>query len=360
MNYLNHYLKFYSGENRGKFLKILFSLTEDIRSDNLVHMESLLTEDCIADISMIGKNITGKKNICNAMSFPVKDVNLRKVTLSNIVTRSHDCIAQQYAQLQCIFGYETDTQVFPFVFGGHICISYRKENEIWKISHIRFDLIYESGNNALVADHWKLIDYAIYSGHEPMINILYDSPWRVIPVDDEPMSEEAEAFDAMNRANIMTDGGDWDGYRFALSKDFTMDMSARSNSNKSNASTTDAKMDSVRGNVDWIKGKFHKEPHLQHVDNLISISFNEDRTEAHIRAFRSEFNRLYNDIYEKANVHSMAYTAIHDMLMVKEDGEWKLAGGTFIPHQEFRLVDDDCIIYDDYICGGKTWDEITK
>jgi hypothetical protein len=56
----------------------------------------------------------------------------------------------------------------------------------------------------------------------------------------------------------------------------------------------------------------------------------------------------------------MAYTAIHDNYFALEDGMWKLETGTFIPHQEFRPVDDDCIQYDDFICGGKTWEEITK
>lgn len=360
MDYLDRYLNLYSGQNRKALYKMMHDLADSIRTDNAERIASMLSEDCVADISMLGKGITGKQAICEALSFPVKDVNLRRVTLSGVTSRSCGDVAQQYAQVQCIFGYDDGENIFPFVFGGHFCISYRKIDGQWKMSAIKFDLIYESGNNAIVAGKWKLIDYSIYSGHAPMINILYDSPWRVIPVDDEPMTELEQILDALEQVSATTDGGDWEHYAKCLSQNFTMDMSARGNTNKSNASTADALMSSVRSNVDWIKGKYHKEPHLQHVDNLIDIRFNEDHTRVEVISFRSEFNRLYNNIFDRETVHAMAYTAIHDNYFALEDGMWKLETGTFIPHQEFRPVDDDCIQYDDFICGGKTWEEITK
>lgn len=358
MDYLQRYLDFYSGKNRKTLYKMLHTLAVDIRTDNLEEMATLLADDCVADISMLGKGITGKQAVCEALSFPVKDVNLRKVTLSNVSTRSHGDLAQQYAQTQCIFGYEDEKNVFPFVFGGHFCITYNKIDGQWKMKHIRFDMIYESGNNALVAGKWKLMDYGIYFGHEPMINVFYDTPWRVIPVDDEPMTEIEEFLDATIHHSCMTDGGDWESYGKTLASQFSVDMSARSNANKSNTSTADGNMDGARANIDWIRGKFHKEPHLQHVDNLIDLRISEDGTEAEYLTFRSEFHRLYNDIYDKNNIHTMAYTAIHANKFVKEDGKWKLSSGKFIPHQEFRYVDDDCIEYDDMICGGKTWEEV--
>lgn len=360
MDYLDRYLNHYSGENRKALYKMMHDLADSLRTDDAGRIAQMLTDDCVADISMIGKGIRGTEAICRALSFPVKDVNLRRVTISGVVSRSHGDRAQQYAQVQCIFGYEDEENVYPFVFGGHFCISYRRENGEWKMSAIKFDLIYEAGNNALVAGKWKLIDYSIFAGHTPMINVLYDSPWRVIPDDDEPMTELEQVIDALDQAGITTDGGDWEQYAQCLSSHFSMDMSARSNASKANAATADALMSSVRDNVDWIKGKFHKEPHLQHVDNLIDIRFNEAHTRAEVLSFRSEFNRLYNNIFDKKTVHSMAYTAIHDNFFVLEDGRWRLEQGAFIPHQEFRYVDDDCIAYDDYICGGKKWEEIEK
>ena len=191
-----------------------------------------------------------------------------------------------------------------------------------------------------------------------MINALYDSPWRMIPKDDEPMSEYEKVYEAMNIANASTDCGDWLKYASCLSNEFSMDMSARGNSNKSNLSTKDSLMNTTASNVNWIRGKFHKEPRLQHVCNIIDLVFNEDFTEVTIYDFRSEFNRLYNNIYDKSNIHSIAYTAIHISKLIKENKEWKLKSSSFIPHQEFRMIDDDCIEYDDYICGGIKWNQV--
>jgi hypothetical protein len=360
MNYLQNYLDFYSGKNRKVLYKKLYDLITAMRIGDKEGIKPLLHEDCVANISMIGKGIAGKEKIASSLIFPVEDVNLRKISMSGVIIRSHDNLAIQAAQLQCMFGYEDEENVYPFVFGGCLLLEYKKEDGDWKIKDIKFDLAYEAGNNALVAGKWKLIDYNIFCGHEPMINFMYDSPWRRIPQDDEPQTTIEKIYEANLRANITTDTNDWPDYANVLASSFSMDMSARSNTNKTNASTADALMSNVRSNVDWIQGKAHKEPRLQHVISLVGIDVNKDETEADFYDYRSEFNRLYNEMYDKNNVHAVFYGARHHVHFVKENGEWKLSSGAFIPHQEFRYLPDNCIAYDEFICGGKTWQEITK
>lgn len=351
MNYLDNYLNYTTGKNRKILFKIHHDFLENIRNENCEEIKKLFDEKCIADISMIGKNIQGSDNICKALFFPVSDVNLRKIHATNISTRTHNGKAQQVSSIQCIFGYEDEKNVYPFCFGGQLIISYKLIDNVWKMTHIKFDLAYESGNNALVADSWILMDYGIYNGHDTMINPLFDSPWRVIPKDDEDMSEVEQVIDSMNRINFDTDTGDWSDYKFVLANGFIADLSARGNASKENSST-DSKMTDLPYAINWIRGKFHKEPRLQHVGIVIDVTINDDTGEAYYRDYRSEFNRLYNNIYDKENIHTIALTCVHDNVLVKENGIWKLKSSLFLPHQDFRYVDDDCIEYDDMICGG--------
>lgn len=357
MDYLDNYLKFIKGNNHRKLYQLLHNFVNYMRLANKEEMEKMLADNCIADISMIGRGICGKNNVCEALIFPL-EVDIRKVLLSNVVSRQKDGIAYQFAQLQNLYAIETDNDVHPFCYGAQIFVAYQKIAEQWKITQIKYDLTYESGNNSFVKDKWKLIDYSIFSGHEPMINGLYDAPWNLIPDDNEEMNEQEMIYDAMSIYNFNVDNGNWYDFKKHLSKDFIMDMSSRGNTNKANKEVADSKMDGTRYAIDWVRGKFHKEPRLQHVTLYLGAYFNEDHTVAIAYDYRSEFNRLYNNIWDKINIHSIPLTAIHKDVFVFEDNMWKAKSVEFIPHQEFRFVDDDCIEFDDYICGGKTWKDL--
>lgn len=358
MDYLNHYLKFIKGKNHRELFQALYSFVGCIRVADRDGIKKMLTDDCVCDISMIGKGIRGKDQICNALIFPLDEVDIRRILISNVVSRQKNGIAYQFAQLQNLYAIELGNDVHPFCFGAQIFIAYQKVDDQWKITKIKYDLAYESGNNSFVAGKWKLIDYAIFSGHEPMINGLYDAPWILIEDDDEEMNEQEQIYDAMSIYNFNVDNGNWGDFKKRLSKDFIMDMSSRGNSNKENQDIADSKMDGARDAIDWVRGKFHKEPRLQHVTLYLGAVFNEDHSQAIAYDYRSELNRLYNNIWDKSLIHAIPMTAIHKDLFVWEDGMWKAKSVEFIPHQEFRYVDDDCIAFDDYICGGKTWKDL--
>jgi hypothetical protein len=355
MNYLNKYLDFYQGPNRKAIYKLFCEFIEALRTDNMEALSGLLTEDCAADISMVGK-VQGRDACLKALAWPGPQMDIRKIMFWGFLSRSHNGIAQQYSHIQAIFAQDDGVDVYPFVFGGQFCMSYRIEDELWKISHIRFDLVYESGNNVFVKDKWKLIDYNIYFGHDPMINSYFDAPWVVIPEDDEPQSDEELVLESSWVAAHGMDTGAFDYSIRYISNDNQMDMGARNTASKSG--NVDTSYSGPRSQIDWQKGKFHKEPHLQHAMSFGDLIVNGNWAKGW--TFRSEWNRLYHKIYTRENIHSMAVTAGSIGTNQKEDGIWKAASGKFIPIVEFVPVDDDCLQFDEYICGGRKWSEIIK
>lgn len=357
MNYLQKYLDFYSGENRKAIYKNFSGLIDSLRTDNFNSFDQLFTSDAVADISMTGHH-KGIQQIIKGIRWPGPEMAIRKISIYNFVSRSHNDIAQQSAYIQCIFAQEDKDNVYPFVFGGHFVNTYIKKNNVWKIKHLKFDLMYESGCNSYVKDKWKLIDYGIFYGHTPMINAEIDSPWYVIPVDDEPQTDAEQIFDCEFKLNFGMDGGDFEIVKSTFSKDIRFIMSAHKNINKYNPTQTDSDYYGAAACCNFLKGKQHKEPRLQHTDTMADIIIDNDRATAYM--FRSEYNRIANRIYTRENIHSTVNTVLHKQLFRKEQGEWKLLEFNYQPILIFQKVDDDCLAYDDYICGGTKWSQIDK
>ncbi|MFQ9514385.1 MAG: nuclear transport factor 2 family protein [Eubacterium sp.] len=357
MDYLNQYLDFYSGNNRKEIYKQFCSLIEAIRTDNYNQFDQLFSSNCIVDVSMTGHG-TGISQVINLLKWPGPEMDIRKITIWNFVSRSHNDIAQQSAYVQCIFAKEDEHNVYPFVFGGHFVNSYIKENGRWKIKHLKFDLMYEFGNNSYVKDKWILMDYGIFYGHKPMINAEIDSPWHVIPIDDEPQTDVEQIFECEFKLNFAMDGGDFELLESTFSKDVRFIMSAHKNVNKYNTSQTDSDYYGAAACSNFLKSKHHKEPRLQHTDTMGDIVIEGNYATAYM--FRSEFNRIANQIYTKENIHSNVNTVLHKNKFIKENGEWKLLEFNYKPVLDFVNVDDDCLRYDDYICGGTKWSIIEK
>lgn len=357
MNYLQNYLNYYSGENRKTIYKNFSKLIEALRTDNFDIFDRLFTVDSVADISMTGHH-EGIEQIIHGIRWPGPQMDIRKIAIYNFVSRSHNNLSQQSAYVQCIFAQEDDACVYPFVFGGHFVNTYVKENNEWKIQHLKFDLMYESGCNSYVRDKWTLMDYGIFYGHKPMINAEIDSPWYVIPVDDEPQSDMEQIFECEFKLNFGMDGGDFEIVKSTFSKDVRFIMSAHKNVNKYNPTQTDGDYYGAAACCNFLKGKHHKEPRLQHTDTMADIVIHGNEAVAYM--FRSEYNRIANRVYTKENIHSSVNTVLHRQLFRKENGEWKLLEFNYQPVLNFEKVDDDCLAYDDYICGGTKWSQINK
>lgn len=355
MTNLQNYINYYSGENRKAIFQQFYNFIDCLRRGNEDEFSNILLDNCIADISMTGHH-KGIDEIKKGLQWPGPKMDIRKIMIYNFVSRSHDNHASQSAYVQCIFAQEDQEHVYPFVFGGHFLNTFKKEDGTWKISHIKFDLMYEHGNNAYVKDYWTLIDYGIFYGHTPMINAELDAPWYMIPVDDEPQSDEEQIFETEFKLNFGMDCGDFEIVSSTFTEDVEFIMSAHRNINKYNPTQTDGDYHGKAACCNFLKSKHHKEPRLQHTDTMGDIVIHGNEAVAYM--FRSEFNRTANRIYDKQSIHSSVNTVLHRNCFRKENGIWKLSKFTYLPVLDFVQVEDDCICYDDYQCGGTKWSKL--
>ena len=183
MTYLQRYLDYYTGSNRKAIFKNFYTFIRCLRTDNYEEMRTLFTPDCIADISMHG-HLEGIENIVSAWKWPGPLLQIKKILIYNFIARSHENNAIQSAYIQCIYAQEDKENVYPLSSVDILSMHMKKLKDHGK-SNMKFDLMYEYGNNSYVKDAWTLIDYGIFYGHKPMINAELDAPWYVIPQDDE-------------------------------------------------------------------------------------------------------------------------------------------------------------------------------
>lgn len=354
MNYVDRYVEFYQGENKKEIYRMIDYFCESIRSGEIDNIKDLLSEDCTASISMIAEGIRGVANICEAFIWPGPEVTIRKFNIFNYVCRIHNNYGQIYFYTQNIMAKEDENEVHPFVFGGQFCISIEK-SETWKIKQIKYDLMYDYGNTAFVKGKWKLMNYSQFFGHKQMIFHESDSPWTMIVVDDEPGSELEQILENRFRSAYAMDAASFlELYELSSDKKGEPIGGVRKSITKGGGTQDDGKQKSSREDeVKFQKEKVFKEPRLQHVMMLGDIQFTKDKI--NIMMLRSEYNRLYNQRYTHDNIHSIVVTVCHPGEFIKENGQWISWRSGFDGKVIFESVDDDCIRYDDYICGGRKW-----
>lgn len=358
MDYIKNYINYFTGENRKAVYKTFCGFLSCLRTNNFDEIGSYVMDNCIGDFSTVG-HMDGVEEIKTKLLWPGPQLDIAKITIWNFSSRSKGSHAVQSAYVQCIFAVEDENNVYPFIFGGHFCNEYVKDENQWKMSHIRFDLMYEEGNNSFVRNKWKLMDYGIFCGHAPVISPEFDAPWLAIPEDDEPMSDAEEIFDLQFKKTFGIDSGNFSLVESTLTDDIYFDFSSHKNINKYNPTQTDGDYVGKRDVLNFLKAKQHKEARLQHTDCMVDLVF-KDENHATAYMFRSEFHRIKNCMYNKENIHLNVNTAIHKMDVRKEHGKWKICRLGYYPVLEFTPVDDDCLQYDEFICGGTKWKEIIK
>lgn len=359
MNNYDKYLEFYSGENRKAIFQTFCGFIEAWRDDDMETLKSYLSTNILADISMTGHH-EGIHDVCNGLRWPGPQMDIRRITINSFIARSHNNIGQQSAYTQHIYAQEDEENVYPFTFGGQFFNSFIKEDGTWKISHIRFDLCYEDGNNYFVKDKWKLMDYGILYGHLPMINPELEAPWIVIPNDDEPLSDEEAVFELEYRNNIGMDGGAFHLSHEIFSDEIFLNYSSHQNVNKNYSTASDGDYHGRKDAINYFKGKQHKEARLQHIVAMAELTFNENRTKAKAYMLRSEYNRTKNHIFNQKTIHCQPLSAVHEIDAVQENGIWKMKRMSYYPIMEFIPIDDDCILFDDYIINQQYWFEIKR
>ncbi|MCR4634456.1 MAG: nuclear transport factor 2 family protein [Erysipelotrichaceae bacterium] len=340
------YQEFYSGENRKAMHKAFCDLIEMLRTDDFSKINEVLTQDCLADLSTVG-HLKGIEEIKEKIGWPGPACNVSKITVWNFVARSHEDRGRMFAYVQCTRAIETDEDLYPFLFGGQFVNSFVKEDGIWKMDHIRFDLIYEEGNDLFVKDKWTTINYGLYSGHEPMVNAELDSPWRVIPDDDEKLSDEEEIFELMYKYAFVFDNADFEFMHTFVTDDFWINGSGEDLPYPDDPPRS-GDFPGLRAVNDFLKSKHRNEAKMIHSCRMDRIEY-EDENTVHAYMPRGEEYRLKNHNPDKESIHSMVTTAMHHIYAKKIDGIWRMYKYRITPELRFDPMSDEQIRYDEYI-----------
>ncbi|MBQ9328877.1 MAG: nuclear transport factor 2 family protein [Solobacterium sp.] len=359
MNYVETYVNFYSGENKKQIYRMVDRFCQAVRTGALDELDDMLSDDCVVDVSMVGRNITGSNAIKEAFTWPGEEMDIRKFNIFSYVCRIHENEGRIYFYNQAIVAKDDGVNVFPFTFGGHFAMHVIKADGVWKFKRIKYDLCFEQGNNSFVRGKWKLMNYGQANGHFQSILHYEDSPWITIPVDDEPGDEMEQRFqDEFKTAYSMDMAATDEIYANAAEPVDRSHMKkatqVRKNTTKGGGLSADLGADySALGLMNFNKEKLHKEARLIHT--YVYGSYEDD---GHIRVtgnVRSEYNRLYNKVFNRENIHSLILTVFQPRSEINVDGNWLPYDIGFDGRVVFVPIDDDCIRFDPYFCGGETW-----
>lgn len=340
---------FCAGENRRAMHEVFLKLIEAMRSNCYDGLTDICTWDCKADFSTVG-HLSGINEIREKLAWPGPQTEISKASIWNFVARSDKIKGQQLAYVQFIRAIDDGCEVYPFLYGGEFINNFIFVDGQWKISYIRFDLCYEEGNNLFVYPDWTLIDYARYSGHEPMVNAELDNPWLVVPVDSDPQSDEEQVFELMYKYAFAFDHGDFRFLQSFVTEDFFINGSGQ---RKDYWSVPLENGDFLGHRIvsDFLRDKYHKEAKMMHACRMKSIEINGDTAVAIMP--RGEEHRLKKNILSSENIHSMFSTALHFIYAKKVNHEWKMYKYRIEPISEAIPVSDDCLEYHEYLLEAK-------
>ncbi|WP_368756825.1 nuclear transport factor 2 family protein [Enterococcus avium] len=323
----------YGTTPKRKAIKETFEVfLEAVKNGDQEKISSLISEECVADLSINGTH-KGAKNVAKAFEWKGPKLDEKKFTVTNFVCRTKDHFAQQSAYIQVLLGHYENGFLYPFEFGGEMVLSYENKEDQWEITSIKFDMAWEKGNTYF-AKEWKFIDYTQHKGGNNTIVSEYDAPWRVIPETDEEISDVEKIADSFSRYAWGLDNTD-----FNISKScFTEDVYAIMPHDNYSGS---------RQLISFFKNVNHKEAAVQHAARIVDISFNDQKDQAVVEMFRIEPHRLGSKVLNKENVHYNFYSARYLCDMVKENGEWKFKKIDYKAKVFFEIPEDASMFIDE-------------
>lgn len=306
---------------------------DSIEKNDLTKLSSFFTAEAVAHLSTVGEK-KGGNDIANGLVVKEEGITLRRYMISNFVVRTDGNHARQSAYVMALVGKDDGKFLFSFEYGGKFLVDWKRSGDdaTWQIDELWYDLDWVKGNTSYVKD-WTLIDYNIYSGHQPMISSEFDSPWACITKNDEALTDEEQIIENMFKYSFGLDNCDW----VLHGSSYTTDVCFH------RGQIVDASC--AKRLINNFKNTSHKESALEHAIKIVKVVVDGD--EAVLYGSRIEPHRLGSKILCRTTLCNNFYTAKYVNKLRKVDGQWKMYDLDYRAHVDFDTNPRPTHYYDD-------------
>ncbi len=313
---------------KDQFLKYVNAL----ESDDMNLLDEVLSKDVVLESTNYG-NAIGLSNVKAKLKWQGVDINVSRYKIFNFVAFTENEVASQSAVVTALVGWKEETYLYYFNFGGYYLNDWTKEDGIWKIKHIRFNLDLEDGNSLFVKDWWNLIDYRYFEGivRYPIISEV-NNPWINIKNPESLGSEEEQVLDSYYRYSWGIDHGDFDLFQTCLADECYL-FEREKPSNKEEI-------------IAFMKYKRYKEAIMEHIWKIDSVEIKGNR--AVLKTRRYEPHRMGTTKFNILNMYTDFYTGKFEYEFKKVNGKNYRDGG-------WKMISNRCVL--SKVIGENTYDK---
>ena len=288
---------------------------EALKTDQYKALRDILTDDCSCYLSTWG-TAKGRDEVIRCLSWKGKPCELLKQDVTNLIIRYHDRQGIATAHELVLRGVSENGYLHTLQYAGTYVIKFKK-TDLWRIDEIRYDLVILKGNTAWIKN-MNQIDYSRYFGHEPMINPVYDSPWKAIRRDESNKSEAQKVIEKVYQYGWIIDEQDYPLLAEITSDDFHL-YDGYHNKSFANA----------REWIDYMKYLNYREPCLHHSYRIDEIHIHGSSAEAKVK--RLEPDRIGKDCIDLIN-YKLNWFSLDYVFLLKKKKEWEIQSISFSPN----------------------------
>ena len=272
-------------------------------------LSSLLAPEASAALSTLGQ-FDGAAAIVNGLKWNGVRMDVSKQRIFHYVAKITGDIAVQCAYVQALIGVHRGTQLYPFQYGGRYANTYKKTNDGWRITEIKYDHDWACGNSYFVKN-WNLVNYDMLTDIRCKQTILSetDAPWRLVPNCEYGSTDEEQVAETFFKYAWCFDTHDFELQITTITEDVAY-------------IAPKLHLKGVRELVNYCKGIHHDEPALHHCGKVNMISIDGD--EAVMEVCRAEPHKLGGGVLHIDNTHHQFYSAKYTVKLKKLDNVWKI------------------------------------